>query len=347
MSNSLVHPVKIGRFTLENPLALAPMCGITDVVERPKNRRFGAAMCFTQMVSAEGYVRESNRTRELLDYIPADAPLGVQIFGSTPEILGRVARDICDRYDVQWIDLNMGCPVRKVACHEAGSGLLKNLPLVRKIWESMRKALPNENFTVKVRAGWDDKSLVIDELAEMADGIGLDLLTIHPRTRAQGYAGQADWSRIARLKEKCKTTPVFGSGDLLAPQAVRAMIEQTGIDGCSLARGAIGNPWIFSRALSLLGGEDDPGEPTARELFETISLHLRGSVEAYGEVRGVKMFRPHLAGYLRGRRNATTIRAKIFNIKTAEHLEDELRAFLLDGRDDPDAPAARLTQEVA
>lgn len=347
MTQSLANPVKIGRFTLEKPLALAPMCGITDVIERPKNRKFGASLCFTQMVSAEGYVRESNRTRELLDYIPADDPLGVQIFGSTPEVLARVARDICDRYKVQWIDLNMGCPVRKVACHEAGSGLLKNLPLVRQIWEAMRKALPNENFTVKVRAGWDDKSLVIDELAEMADGIGLDLLTIHPRTRAQGYSGQADWSRIARLKERCKTTPVFGSGDLLAPQAIRAMMEETGIDGCSLARGAIGNPWIFSRGLALLEGEADPGEPTNRELFEVICDHLRGCTRTYGDLRGVKMFRPHLAGYLRGRRNATQMRRQIFGIKTAEELEDVLRNFLMGEHIDPDASPRTQNQEVA
>lgn len=347
MLQSIAQPVKIGRFTLDKPLALAPMCGITDVIERPKNRKFGAALCFTQMVSAEGYVRESQRTRELLDYIPTDDPLGVQIFGSTPETLAEVARDICDRYQVQWIDLNMGCPVRKVACHEAGSGLLKNLPLVREIWESMRKALPNENFSVKVRAGWDDKTIVIDELAEMADGIGLDLLTIHPRTRAQGYSGQADWSRIARLKERCKTTPVFGSGDLLAPQAIRAMMEQTGVDGCSLARGAIGNPWIFSRGLGLLEGREDPGEPTNRELFEVIRDHLHGSVKAYGPVRGVKMFRPHLAGYLRGRRNATRMRRRIFNIKGAEELEDVLRGFLIEGRLDPDAPPDAANREVA
>lgn len=322
--------MRVGRFDLDNPLALAPMCSVTDLAMRRLARREGAALCFTQMVSAEGLLQGSEKTEDLLRSAPDDRPLGVQIFGGTPARLAQAARYICDTHGVQWIDLNMGCPVRKVACREAGSGLLKDLPLVREIWLALRDALPNENFSVKVRAGWDANSLVVDELAALADEVGIDAITLHPRTRKQGYSGKADWSLIGRLKAKTRAA-VFGSGDLFTPRDVVTMMKQTGADGAFLARGATGNPWIFSRTLALLEGRADPGGQSNEQLFETIRDHLRGLVELFGDHVASTLFRRHLAEYVKGRPCAARMRARVFTLSDPREIEGALEAFLLRG----------------
>ncbi|MEW6776505.1 MAG: tRNA dihydrouridine synthase DusB [Bdellovibrionota bacterium] len=331
--------MRAGRFELENPLALAPMCGVTDLPMRRLARRHGAALCFTQMISADGLLQGSEKTEELLATDPGDRVLGVQIFGGRPEFLAEAARRICGEWGAEWIDLNMGCPVKKVACHEAGSGLLKDLPLVARIWEAMRKALSGQNFSVKVRSGWDANSLVVDEIARMADGCGLDAITLHPRTRAQGYSGEADWSLIGKLKALLPRTAVFGSGDLLSPEAGPAMMARTGADGCYFARGATGNPWIFSRALALLEGRPDPGPPAPEERYSTIVGHLREMSAFYGEERAVKMFRTHLSGYLKGLPRAAEMRHRIFSLCSEREVAQALAAFLLPKS--PDAFAAK------
>ncbi len=333
--------MRVGRFELATSLAMAPMCGVTDLPTRRLARREGAALCFTQMVSAEGLLQGSERTADLLRSGAGDEPLGVQIFGGRPEVLAEAARRICGEYGVSWIDLNMGCPVKKVACHEAGSGLLKDLPLVARIWETLREALPRENFSVKVRAGWDSKSIVIDELAHLAEACGLDALALHPRTRAQGYSGEADWPLLARLKSRLQRVKLFGSGDLLTPEAVPAMMRETGVDGCYLARGCMGNPWIFSRALSLLAGRPDPGAPSPRALFETIASHLGALTDTYGTERGVKHFRTHLSGYVKGLRHAGEMRHRVFTLRTPGEMLGTLARFLLE------APPERADRSLA
>lgn len=322
-------PIKVGRFELANPLALAPMCNVTDLAMRRIARNYGSAMCFTQMVSAEGLVMFNEKTWELIQAAPDDEPLGVQLFGGRPDALAKAARLICDRFGVKWIDLNMGCPVRKVACKEAGSGLLKHLPLVREIWMRMRDALPEENCTVKIRSGWDHQSIVVDQIAEMVDEIGIDAICLHPRTRTQAYSGEADWTLIARLREKCKTAAVYGSGDLLTPETVPAMLEQTGAEGAFLARGATGNPWIFSRALGLLSGSGDPGDPSREEMLEVICTHLDGLVELYGERPAVKLFRRHLTGYLKGFPGVAAMRKVVFMLQTPAEVRTHLTDFFI------------------
>lgn len=320
----VIQPLSIGSLTLANNLLLAPMAGITNGPARLLARQYGAALCFTEMVSVNGIAHEGKKTIALMAGSPEDRPIGVQLFGDDPHLLAEGARVATPYGDL--IDINMGCPVRKVVNSGAGSALLREPAKVREIVRAVRRAtdLP---LTVKIRSGWhaDDRNYA--EIAGIAQDEGCDALTLHPRSRSQMFDGTADWSQIAHLKEKL-TIPVIGSGDLFTPADVIAMLRQTGCDGVMIARGALGNPWIFREALQIMGGEE-PASPTPEERLETAMSHFEAFVALAGEPVAVREMRKHLCWYAKGVPGASRFRNFVNRTETREELAAALRSFFL------------------
>lgn len=312
----------IGSLQLDNNLILAPMAGLTNLPMRVLARECGAALTFTEMVSVNGLVREGKKTFDLLRRSPEDRPLGIQIFGDDPALLAEGAR-LVEPYG-ELIDINMGCPVRKVVGSGAGSALLREPAKVALILKAVRKAtsLP---LTIKIRTGWVVEEQSFLEIGRIAEAEGVDAVTLHPRSRAQMFEGHADWSRITELKGAL-SIPVIGSGDIFSAADVTAKLAQTGCDGVMIARGGLGNPWIFREALALLRGEE-PIPPTAGEKLATAMRHLALFIETFGEHVALREMRKHLSWYAKGVPGVAQFRNMINRIDGKEPLIAALRDF--------------------
>jgi nifR3 family TIM-barrel protein len=315
---------------------LAPLAGITNLPFRLLCRRNGAALAFTEMVSVNGLVREGAKTLALLKSCPEDRPLGIQLFGDTPLSLAEAARMVAEYGEL--LDINMGCPVRKVVGTGAGSALLRDPAGIAAIVRSVRAAtsLP---LTVKIRSGWhygDDTYL---EVGRIAEAEGCDAVTLHPRSRSQMFSGRADWSQIARLRE-CLSIPVIGSGDIFSADDCRAMMAETGCDGVMIARGALGNPWIFRQILEL----EEQGTVTpanAAKRAATIRQHLELFVQESGEAVAAREMKKHIGWYARGFAGAADIRREANSIRTI----DDLFTLIERITSTPDAPHADDPQQ--
>jgi nifR3 family TIM-barrel protein len=312
----------IGSLQLNNNLILAPMAGLTNLPMRLLARSCGAALTFTEMVSVNGLVREGKKTFELLRRVPEDRPLGIQIFGDDPQLLAEGAR-LVEPYG-ELIDINMGCPVRKVVGNGAGSALLREPAKVAAILKAVRKAtaLP---LTIKIRTGWVAEEQSFLEIGRIAEAEGVDAVTLHPRSRAQMFEGHADWTRISALKGAL-SIPVIGSGDIFRAADVPAMLEQTGCDGVMIARGGLGNPWIFREALALLEGVE-PVPPTPGEKLATARRHLELFIQMSGEHTALREMRKHLSWYAKGLPGAAHFRNMINRIEGKEPLVAAMREF--------------------
>lgn len=318
----MTNTLSIGALTLKNNLMLAPMAGITNLSMRILARECGASLAFTEMVSVAGLVREGRKTFELVRSCPEDRPLGIQIFGDDPSMLAEGARLVEGYGDL--IDINMGCPVRKVVGSGAGSALMRDPARVAAIVREVRRAtsLP---LTVKIRTGWTADEDTCDEVARIAEAEGCDAVTLHPRSRAQMFEGKADWSRIARLKQILKV-PVLGSGDLFHAADVVEMLGSTGCDGVMIARGGLGNPWIFREALCLLAGSSC-APPTMVERHKTALHHLDLFADLAGERVAVREMRKHLCWYAHGVPGAAHFRALVNGLTTHNEMAGALAAF--------------------
>lgn len=318
----MITSFSIGSLSLANNLLLAPMAGITNLPFRLLSREQGAALCFTEMVSVNGLVREGKKSFELLQSTAADRPLGIQLFGDDPELLAEGARLVEPYGDL--IDINMGCPVRKVVGSGAGSALLREPAKVRAIVRATRRAtrLP---LTIKIRSGWSGDESNFLEIARIAADEGCDAITLHPRSRAQMFDGHADWAKIAELK-RAVAIPVIGSGDLFTPDDVVAMLAETGCDAVMVARGALGNPWIFREVRQLLAGE--PLQlPTVEERRQLALRHLELFTDLAGERVAVREMRKHVSWYSRGIASAAQFRKQINSIEGKEALLEALNRF--------------------
>jgi tRNA-dihydrouridine synthase B len=326
-NNRMLKQLTIGPLSLPNNLLLAPMAGITNLPVRLLARECGASLCFTEMVSVNGLVRDGEKSFGLMQSTPADRPLGVQLFGDDPFLLAEGARLAAEYGDL--IDVNMGCPVRKVVQSGAGSALLREPARVREIVREVRRAstLP---LTIKIRSGWQADEPSFLEIARIAEGEGCDAITLHPRSRAQMFDGQADWARITELKEAVQI-PVIGSGDLFEARDIVAMLKQTGCDGVMIARGALGYPWIFREALELLSGRE-PYPPLPAERLAMALRHLELFAGLAGERVAVREMRKHLSWYARGMTGAARFRTMVNIIEGRETLEQLLHDFF-GGRD--------------
>ncbi len=316
--------LKIGSVELANPVILAPMAGVTDPPFRKIAGRYRPGLICGEMVSAMAMHYNSKKTKELIGVDRAVRPVSIQIFGSDPEVMAEAARTI-EGYGADIIDLNMGCPVPKVVKNGEGAALLNNLPLARRIIESVVAAV-RVPVTVKCRLGWDREHLAAVELAEIGENSGAAMIAVHGRTREQYYHGRADWEGIASVKQRV-SIPVIGNGDVDSPQAAKAMLELTQCDGVMIGQGAMGRPWLLGQAVAYLEKGILIPEPSWEEQFGLIQEHIRLQVEYIGEERGIKEMRKHLAWYFKGLPGASRIRDKVNHITSLEALQVALRAY--------------------
>jgi tRNA-dihydrouridine synthase B len=311
--------MKIGKLEFSSPVMLSPMAGISDLPFRTLNRRFGCGFAFTEMISARAFVYSNSNTLEMLRTDPGDRPLGIQLLGCDPEIITRAVGGL-RAYEHDLLDINAACPVAKVTKRGEGSALL-NAP--ERLSEVIRAAVAVSEVpvTVKLRVGWDRSSANASDIACAAQDAGASAVFVHGRTRDQGYSGEVDYSAIRKIKERL-SIPVIGNGNVFSAALIKRMFEETGCDGVGIARGCLGNPWIFREAVEYLrAGSTTPGPPSIGEIIETMTAHLDLAIAFDGEENGVTRFRKFFAWYVKGLRNTRDIRAAAFGASTRAEME--------------------------
>ncbi|MFA5851171.1 MAG: tRNA dihydrouridine synthase DusB [Spirochaetales bacterium] len=323
--DSVTTPALAG-VRLPNPFFLAPVAGYSDAAFRSVCYEMGAALCYTEMVSAEALTRDHPKTKLLLDRSESEGRYAIQLFGAKPEVLARAAA-LASAYKPLVIDLNCGCPVPKIVRAGAGSSLLKNPRLIGEIVAAMR----NETdipITVKIRKGWDEDSVNFLETAAAAVESGAAAVTLHGRTRAQGYGGVADWASIAALASALSPAgvPVFGSGDVFGAKAALRMLAETGCAGVMIARGAMGNPFIFAEVVALWEGRPLPAFSDA-EVAALAARHLERSVHFLGEKTACVEFRKHFCAYSKGRPRGAALRERAVHCSTVAEFGEVLAEF--------------------
>ena len=318
--------LKIGNIELpEFPLLLAPMEDVSDPPFRALCKEQGADVVYTEFISSEGLIRNAAKSTKKLDIYTKERPVGIQIFGSNLDsMLGAV--DIVERTNPDIIDINYGCPVKKVVCKGAGAGILKDIPLMVSLTKEIveRTKLP---VTVKTRLGWDEKTIKIVEVAERLQDVGIKAISIHGRTRSQMYKGFADWTKIAEIKNNPRMhIPVFGNGDVNTPEKAKEMRDEYGLDGAMIGRASIGNPWFFDQVKHYLRTGEKRQEPTIAERAEMAIRHLKMAIEWKGEILGVLETRRHYSNYFKGIANFKETKSRILNEKNPETIIKELKA---------------------
>jgi len=331
---SLYHPVKIGNVELKGNLFLAPVAGYSDAAFRSVCIENGACFTYTEMVSAEALVRKNLKTEILMRRACNEKAYSVQIFGGEPEIMAEAAHIVLEKTHCEVIDINCGCPVPKIIKTGAGSALTRDPDRLFKVAEAVVKAAGGrpENggvpVTVKIRSGWESKQMTWREAAQAALDAGVSAITIHPRTRAQGYEGHSDWGIMKELVQLVNgRVPVFGSGDLFKPEDARAMLEQTGADAVMFARGAMGNPFIFRDATDLLTkGSYEPIPPEER--VKTGFAELERLVAETSEQHACLEMRKRFAAYSKGISGGAALRAQIVHAATVQDYKDIFANFI-------------------
>ncbi len=307
---------------------LAPMAGVTDAAMRGLCAAQGAQITFTEMVSAKGLSYQNQRTASLLRLSPEEKQVGVQLFGREPELLARITAGLCEDLGSRLavVDINMGCPAPKVVRNGEGCALMNEPELAGKIISAVKKASAVP-VSVKFRKGMDDAHLCAVDFAKMAEDAGADMVTVHGRTRAQYYSGQADWEMIAAVKQAV-TVKVVGNGDIFTAQDAARMLAQTGCDGVMVARGAQGNPFLFAQIAELLFEGKVTTFPTKEERIETCLRHAQISMEQKGERIAIREMRTHAPHYLKGMPGAAKIRADLTKVEIYMQLEKILLDYL-------------------
>jgi tRNA-dihydrouridine synthase B len=322
--NFVTIVINIGKIQLPSfPLLLAPMEDVSDPPFRYVCKQNGADLMYSEFISSEGLIRDAIKSRQKLDFFEYERPFGIQIFGGDEEAMAMSAR-IVDTVQPDLVDINFGCPVRKVVCKGAGAAVLKDVGLMTRLTAAVVKGttLP---VTVKTRLGWDDHSKNIEEVAERLQDTGIAALTVHGRTRAQLYKGEADWTLIARIKENPRIRiPVFGNGDIESPEKARQYRDRYGVDGIMIGRAAIGYPWIFNEIKHYLNTGEHLPPPAIGQRCDAIRDHLTRSVEWKGPIVGILEMRRHYTNYLKGFPHIKEFRNQLVQLKTAEEIESIL-----------------------
>lgn len=317
--------MKIGNIEIENCLALGPMAGVTDLPFRLLCKEMGCNMLYTEMVSAKAILYKNKNTKELLNIDKNEHPVGVQLFGSDPDIMAQIAAQV-EEGECDFIDINMGCPVPKIVNNGEGSALLKQPKLVEEILTKMVKTV-NKPVTVKIRKGFENGTVYAVEIAKIAESCGVSAIAVHGRTREQYYSGKADWDVIKDVKKAVKI-PVIGNGDIFSAEDAKAMKEYTGCDGLMVARGARGNPWIFREIKEYLENGNVIDKPTINDIREMIIRHAKMLVNYKGEYTGIREMRKHIAWYTAGLPHSAELRRMCNQIETMENLVETVNAKL-------------------
>ena len=317
--------MKIGNIEIENCLALGPMAGVTDLPFRLLCKEMGCNMLYTEMVSAKAILYKNKNTKELLNIDKNEHPVGVQLFGSDPDIMAQIAAQV-EEGECDFIDINMGCPVPKIVNNGEGSALLKQPKLVEEILTKMVKAV-NKPITVKIRKGFENGTVYAVEIAKIAESCGVSAIAVHGRTREQYYSGKADWDVIKDVKKAVKI-PVIGNGDIFSAEYAKAMKEYTGCDGLMVARGARGNPWIFREIKEYLENGNVIDKPTINDIREMIIRHAKMLADYKGEYTGIREMRKHIAWYTAGLPHSAELRRMCNQIETMENLIETVNAKL-------------------
>ncbi len=324
--------VCIGSVRLSRPLILAPLAGITNLPFRLMAKEWGCALVCSEMVSAQGLIRNTRRSKELLRSDAGEKPLSVQIFGAEPEIMAEAAR-IVEASGADVVDLNFGCSVKKVVKTGAGVALMRDPQRAEAVIRSVRAAI-GIPLTIKIRSGWDASGAQALQIAAIAQACGADALTVHPRSAVQGFKGAADWSIIRAVKESL-FIPVIGNGDVFSAKDALQMMEFTGCDAVMIGRGAVGNPWIFAQASALLANEDPPSvSPQMRT--ETLERYVRATIAHLGEKRACFMLRSRLGWFVKGIPYAGRFRETIKTLSSEAEALEAIRS--LSGPETPFPP---------
>ena len=320
--------IRIGNIELPDfPLLLAPMEDVSDPPFRAVCKDNGADLMFSEFISSEGLIRDAMKSKMKLDFSEEERPFGIQIFGGDEEAMALSAK-ICEAVNPDLVDINFGCPVKKVVSKGAGAGVLRDVDLMVKLTEAVVRStsLP---VTIKTRLGWDDNSKNIEEVAERLQDVGIKAISIHGRTRAQLYKGEADWTLIAKVKENPRIQiPVFGNGDIDSPEKALEYKNRYGIDGIMIGRAAIGYPWIFNEIKNFIQTGEHLDPPTIEQRIEVIRQHLHHSVDWKGLLPGINEMRRHYTNYLKGLPNIKEYRLKLVTVKSVEEIDEVLNEII-------------------
>jgi tRNA-dihydrouridine synthase B len=315
---------KIGNIALDGFAVLAPMAGVSDMAFRCIARRMGAAMTTSEMISAKGLYYDNEKTLDMLAMDPHEHPVSLQIFGHEPDIMAQGAVKM-EKAGADCIDINMGCPMRKIVSNGDGSALMKNIPLAASIVKAIAEAV-HIPVTVKMRLGWEKGSLTAPELAKAVEKAGASAITVHGRTREDFYMGPANWEGIKKVVSSV-SIPVFGNGDVTDGPAAKKMMEETGCAGVAVGRGAWGNPWVFKDINAYLKDGTRVFPPTIKERLLMVQTHLHGLVQEKGEYIAVREMRTHASRYFHGLPGAAAMRREIMTAKTEHEFIDILHRY--------------------
>lgn len=323
--------MKIGNLNLNNSILLAPLAGVSNRPFRVLAIKAGADVTYTEMVSSEGIIRNQGKTLKMMEFKSDEQPLGIQLFGANPEVMFKAAEITAKQFHPDIIDINFGCPVKKVVNKNGGAAILKDLQLTEEIIKATVEGAGDIPVFIKIRTGWNDANPVYLEVGEIAQKSGAKAITLHARSRVKGFSGKADWSTIKQLKE-ATALPIVGNGDINTPEDAKKMFEQTGCDAVMIGRAALGNPFIFKQIKHYLKTGELLGTPTVKEKIEMAQTHARLMAEQYGEERGAIMMRRYLGWYVKGFKGATELRPLLFQVTTVSDIDEIFNDYLTRNR---------------